>query len=299
MIGAFTAEATCSATPSIREPDNPGDIATEAGRTYELIGRNAVPGSHYLIVVPGAEPDRRWVAYGCGRVEDGGDTGSAQASTRDVPRDEYVLAVSWQPAFCETRPRVTECRQGGRDDAGFSLHGLWPQPRGREYCDVEAWIVSIDEDGDWLDLPEVELSGETRRALDIAMPGAASGLDQHEWWAHGSCFSGDADDYFAVSIRLLDELNDSAVRDLFEDAVGSALSADEIRAGFDAAFGRGAGKRVLVDCAEISGVTLVQELRIGIAGAPGDGLSDMILAGETTPRGCPGGEVDAAGLQHG
>jgi len=49
---------------------------------------------------------------------------------------EYVLAVSWQPAFCETRPRLPECRSQTADrfDAtNFTLHGLWPRPRSRAY----------------------------------------------------------------------------------------------------------------------------------------------------------------------
>lgn len=301
MVGAFVAEVTCAATPSIRDPDdNPGNVATEAGRRYELLGRNAVPGSHYLILVPGAEPERRWVAYGCGRVEDAGtQVGSAEhspAAEPGGPRDHYVLAASWQPAFCETRPRVAECRSGARDDRGFSLHGLWPQPRGREYCGVAARIVSIDESGDWRDLPDFELAGRTRARLADVMPGVASGLDRHEWWKHGTCFPGDAQEYYDVSIRLMDELNDSAVRTLFEEAVGSNLTAADIRARFDEAFGRGAGGRVLVDCVEAGERRMIRELRIELSGPSSASLRDLILAADTVPPGCREGEVDAAGF---
>lgn len=302
MVGAFAAEATCPATPSIRDPDdNPGNVATEAGRTYALVGRNAVPGSHYLILVPGAEPERRWVAYGCGRVE---DAGSQVGSASEEPpaagagvQDDYVLTASWQPAFCETRPRVRECREGARDDRGFTLHGLWPQPRGREYCGVEARIVSIDESGDWLALPDFALADETRERLAELMPGVASGLDRHEWWKHGTCFPGDAQAYYDVSIRLMDELNASGVRALFEDAVGSGLTAAAIRARFDEAFGRGAGARVLVDCAEVDGRRMIRELRIELSGAPSASLRDLVHAADTVPPGCRSGEVDGGGFQ--
>ena len=43
---------------------------------------------------------------------------------------QYVLAVNWQLAFCETRSRLPECRSQTEDrfDAShFTLHGLWPQ----------------------------------------------------------------------------------------------------------------------------------------------------------------------------
>ena len=46
--------------------------------------------------------------------------------------DYYVLALSWQPAFCEGRPDKSECRtqtQNRFDANNFVLHGLWPNQR--------------------------------------------------------------------------------------------------------------------------------------------------------------------------
>src|SRR3546814_5265076 len=59
--------------------------------------------------------------------------------------DFFVLAVSWQPAFCETRPAKPECvtQDEDRFDAShFALHGLWPQPRGNVSCGVEPGLRS-------------------------------------------------------------------------------------------------------------------------------------------------------------
>lgn len=316
MSGSFTAEASCFATPSIRSEDNPGRIVTEPGRSYDLLGRNAVPGSHYLIRVPGAEPERRWVAYGCGRVGDGSSSASVQPkppkaaeATSKVatatPTDDaaasgdFILAASWHPAFCEIRPRSRDCRSGGVADGGFSLHGLWPQPRGREYCGVAARIRETDERGDWLQLPPVELTAATRQALARAMPGVASGLDRHEWWSHGTCHGGGEERYFRDSIRLLEALNRSDVRRVFEAAVGDELAADAVRAAFDRAFGRGAGARVLIDCASgDDGRRLLQEIRISLRGPLREDadLGPLILAGATQPRGCRNGIVDAPGF---
>ncbi len=95
-----------------------GSSLSRGGLT--TIGRNASPGSHYLIHVPGAEPERRLGRVRCGRVED--DSQSAEAPRPSSPAkpatgrggiDRYVLAANWQPAFCETRPSVRECRGGG------------------------------------------------------------------------------------------------------------------------------------------------------------------------------------------
>ncbi|WP_416355274.1 ribonuclease T2 family protein [Aureimonas phyllosphaerae] len=306
MVGVFTAEASCFATPSIRSDDNPGRIVTEPGRSYDLIGRNASPGSHYLIRVPGAEPERRWVAFGCGRVEDASQ--SAEGARPDEAAkpaagrgqvDRYVLAASWQPAFCETRPSVRECRTGGAAGNGFSLHGLWPQPRGREYCGVPEDVRRTDERGEWRRLPDYEASAGTRRALAEVMPGVQSGLDRHEWWVHGTCFKGDAETYFSEAVRLLEELNRSSVRRLFETSIGNVLTADEVRAGFDDAFGRGAGRRVLIDCVDdANGEPMILELRVELEGdlRASPRLADLIAAAEETGRGCRGGRVDAPGF---
>ena len=128
-------------------------------------------------------------------------------------KTEYILAVSWQPGFCETRPKRKECagQTAERYDAThFSLHGLWPMKK--SYCGVAADIRARDKKGDWLELPQLAMAEETAAKLLIAMPGTQSGLDRHQWLRSGTCQGGTAQDYFAVQLRLLDELNGSAVR---------------------------------------------------------------------------------------
>ena len=49
----------------------------------------------------------------------------------------YVLAISWEPAFCEDHEGKSECQRETEqtfDATHFSLHGLWPQPKGNFYC---------------------------------------------------------------------------------------------------------------------------------------------------------------------
>jgi len=43
--------------------------------------------------------------------------------------DYYVLALSWSPSFCATHRDPHQCS----GDAGFVLHGLWPQYQGKGY----------------------------------------------------------------------------------------------------------------------------------------------------------------------
>ncbi len=160
-------------------------------------------------------------------------------------------------------------------------------------------VRRTDERGEWRRLPDYDASRDTRRALAEVMPGTQSGLDRHEWWVHGTCFDGDAEAYFAQSIRLLNELNRSDVRRLFEGAIGDELSSEEVRASFDRAFGRGAGRRVLVDCVDdANGEPMIRELRIALAGdlSKGTPMAELLRAAEETGRGCRRGRVDAPGF---
>ncbi|MBB3949159.1 ribonuclease T2 family protein [Aureimonas jatrophae] len=313
MSGSFTAEASCFATPSIRSDDNPGRVVTVPGTSYVLLGRNNDPGSHYLIRVPGAAPERRWVAFGCGRVGEVSQSAERPAAPAAAPASptatagrptsgyaqDFVLAASWQPAFCETRRRVRECRDGAADADGFTLHGVWPQPRDLAYCGVAAREKGLAESRRWLDLPELPLGAETRQRLAAVMPGVASGLDRYQWAKHGSCWGGAPDRFFARSAGLIQALNASPVRDLVLSRVGGTLSANEIRAAFDRAFGPGAGDRVLVDCSGGRGQEArIQEIRITLRGdlSADASLAELIAKAPTQPRGCREGIVDPPGF---
>ena len=217
-------------------------------------------------------------------------------------RTQFVLAISWQPAFCETRPNRPECESQTEErfDAGhFALHGLWPQPRSRDYCGVDEMTVRTDESGDWHELPEPQITDQLWTELQVAMPGTQSGLERHEWIKHGTCYDGDAEDYFADSLDMLAAINDSAVAELFAKSVGRRLTQAEIRAAFDSAFGAGAGDRVRVSCVEDGGRRLIGELTIGLTGdidGPGS-IVDRLQDARPTDGGCDAGEVDAVGLQ--
>lgn len=212
----------------------------------------------------------------------------------------YVLAVSWQPAFCETRPDKPECvtQTNERFDAShFTLHGLWPQPRSQVYCGIADGVRATDEAGAWGRLPEPDLTSETRAALDRMMPGRASFLDRHEWIKHGTCHGASAEAYYRDSLRLLGELNGSAVRTLFADSIGRALSATAIRDSFDEAFGRGAGRRVEIACRRVGIRRLIVEMKIAIGGPilPERDLGSLLMQAPEGPAGCPSGIVDRVG----
>lgn len=215
----------------------------------------------------------------------------------------YVLAATWQPAFCELRPGLPECEalnQSAQDaPAGtrFSLHGLWPQPRGNAYCGVDPATRATDEDGRWEDLPPVALSDATRAALDAAMPGTMSHLDRHEWIKHGTCHGTDAETYYRDSLRLLAVLNGSALGTLFADAIGGRLDADAIHAATELAFGAGAAKRLEIVCRLDESRRVIVELRLELAAPLDRPMADAIADAPYRSSGCESGVVDPPGLQ--
>lgn len=298
LDGKFRAAQACPAYVSIRKETNPGAVMTEPGQDYRLLAGNRDRPSHYRIEIPGAEPPERWVAVECGAR--GGEAAPPKAG-RAAKGPSFVLAISWQPAFCEGSPGKRECRTqtASRFDAThFTLHGLWPQPGANVYCGVSAADRAASADSRWRDLPRVSLTPATKAALEKVMPGTQSFLERHEWTKHGTCYPvREAETYYRDSLRLLGAVNASPVRALMESRIGREVSAREIRARFDEAFGKGAGERVRIACRDAGGRRLIAELTLGLKGdiPGGTPLGDLLLSSPPTDPGCPGGEVDPAG----
>jgi ribonuclease T2 len=310
MHGSFTARQTCPALQSIRKQTNPGDITVEPGHTYPLMAKNKSDATHYRVVVDSAEPPQRWVAVDCGTV-DGATAGTpaaapARRGAAAGPADgkpSYVFAISWQAAFCETLPNKAECRtqtDSRYDATHFTLHGLWPQPRGNAYCGVAPRDIAADKSHRWEQLPEPELQPATRTGLEKAMPGVASDLERHEWAEHGSCFfEKSADAYFRREIALIGEINASPVQKLFADNIAHEIQTSDIRAAFDQGFGAGAGDRVRVSCKRDGNRRIIVEMTIGLRGDVTDDakLAGLIAGASPTDAGCNSGIVDPVGLQ--
>ncbi|MGV0819207.1 ribonuclease T2 family protein [Martelella sp. AMO21009] len=225
----------------------------------------------------------------------------AAATTPTMARGTAaILAVSWQPAFCEGHQDRPECKsqRESRYDAGhFSLHGLWPL--GENYCGVAADVRATDENGNWNALPALTLSDGLRKSLAKVMPGTQSDLQRHEWVKHGTCTRFTPENYFQTSVDLLEQLNGSEVAKLFQANIGTELSADEIAKAFDSAFGRGAKNRIKISCVADGDRQLIDEITIGLSDkyAPGTSLEDLIQGAGRTAIGCDSGIVDPAGLQ--
>ena len=316
LEGWFIALQSFEAYQSKNKLTNPGEVRLTQRVAYDMIARNKPDGEWYQVHIPGAPvTDRRWVFTQCGvhvtavsPTEDpgGGEDDGPFTPETGAEATDLLLALSWQPAFCEKKPSKTECRQLNDGllpitETQLSLHGLWPQPNGNFYCGVPAAIKKLDKDRRWDKLPAPELDEDTAERLAVVMPGTASFLDRHEWIKHGTCFFGDrgGDEYFDDSLLVTDAINGSAVGALLAANVGGILRSEDIRLAFDVAFGPGAGERVQVQCTGDGGRVLIQELRISLFGEITEeaDIGALIRAGKPQSPGCSEGMIDPAGLQ--
>jgi len=311
LQGYFIALSDCEATKK-KETENPGNVRLEPMRAYEMMSRNATPGTHYRLRVPGApESEARWVPMSCGAFapeealvrpaepapSPGGGTAEATLAPDSI---EYVLAASWEPAFCatgagENKPECTSLRPGRFDATHFALHGLWPDDLDDRkifpcYCD-RGGPVSCR--GSQPRDEEIAINVDLLAALKVVMPGVQSGLHLHEWPKHGSCYEddrtgpdqgADPNEYFRESLLLMNLLNASPVRVLFAQNLGKVLEREEIETAFDGAFGEGASDRLVIRCAKVGGENVISELWIGLKGAIGEApdLGALIRAAPTT-----------------
>lgn len=111
---------------------------------------------------------------------------------RVLPIGGYTLALSWSPQYCRgaSDGPASRLQCGGGNRFGFTLHGLWPDGRGREwpqYCRA-APVLS----------PQV-----IRRNL-CATPSVQ--LLQHEYAKHGTCMGVPPAAYFERAGRLFARL---------------------------------------------------------------------------------------------
>jgi ribonuclease T2 len=318
MDGQLVATKACPAVQSIKKGTNPGTVSIEAGKSYRLLGKNKEQATHYWVEVPGANPQQRWVAIDCGTTDGaaaqatapapapkgGAAVDTAQGTVKPKPKPKgpkdgkafYVLALSWEPAFCEAMQGKAECKAetaSSYEATHFSLHGLWPQPRRNVFCGVDRATAALDDQHQWESLPAPELTAATKSALDKVMPGTQSVLERHEWIKHGTCYpAGNAEQYFKDEIRLANDVNSSVVQKFMAANIGKTIQTSDLRAAFDQAYGKGAGERVHVSCSKDG---MFSELTIGLKGdiSAGTSLADLIAASDTADAGCASGLVDA------
>ncbi|KAL4106440.1 hypothetical protein PRIC1_004491 [Phytophthora ramorum] len=147
--------------------------------------------------------------------------------------DMYILAQSWQPAFCHGKegqyPGCSAPQSYWRSH--LTLHGLWPELSGRappSFCSGEAFdAAKIERELGLATLhqfwPDVKFSE--------ADPQYAA-FWQHEWTRHGTCSGLEQVAYFTHAIDLERNETLAPTPQLVQDNVGGQVDAAKLRAAF-------------------------------------------------------------------
>ena len=304
------ATQSCEAFNNMKHTNNTNNIKLEVGKEYRILQENK---GQILTLITGERVAQRWVDESCfsgkkseePKVEEkkSSSLSSLLKSIKDKSTTpalhkstakQNLLAISWQNAFCQTHQYKKECKNMKSSDFGafnFVLHGLWPQPRNNQYCNVDKKQVGMDKNKQWHRLDKLELSSEVRTKLAKLMPGYGSNLHKHEWVKHGTCYGTNASDYYSDAMILMTQVNDSGVQKFFKQNIGKTVRLEDIRKEFDKEFGSGAGKHVTMNCNR----GLVTELWLHI-GNKGTTLAELLKGGERPRKSCYKGRIDAVGF---
>lgn len=301
--GVFNAQQSCPAYVSKNRSTNPDNKQILAGNQYDII--EVIKPNRpdwYRVILPTANPKERWVSATCGQVQmtsgaspgtTSGENDNNNSCNMTGQADSYVLALSWQPAFCETKPQKPECDISDPhvyQARHFTLHGLWPNKKrcGTNY----AFCGEVTEkENDFCDYPAIQLDSNSQSSLAEVMPSVTAGscLERHEWHKHGTCQDKwPLEEYFDVSVDLTRQFNDSGMAYFMNRRIGQQVRTEDFLNRVTAVLGSAARQRIKLKCdrdmlVEIQ-LSLVADLRSGadleklITNAPTQGQSNC---GET------------------
>ncbi len=293
----------CPAFNNMKHSKNTDAVHLDTKQKYTILDRHK---GQVLVLVRGENPAQRWVDGKCFskskalNIENKNDNLFANIDNKryDNISKQNILVLSWHNAFCETHRYKKECKRSivslfysKKSDSQFALHGLWPQPRSSQYCNVDKRLVGADKNRQWRHLPCLALDEDVENQLEIIMPGYASDLHKHEWIKHGSCYGTDANRYYSDAINLTGQVNASGLGTFFSENIDKKVTLKQIRNIADREFGRGAGDRIELKCK--SG--LITELWLHL-GSRSDDLSVLLQRGKKTRSRCHQGVIDRAGF---
>lgn len=236
--GQFRPTRACEAYLSFNKGTNPGQVKVVPGTDYEIREVNTREARWLRIQIPNAKEPLRWVAAECGVVsgQTSGPGPTAGGNSCSLPgqHDSYVLAVTWQPGFCEhfkyngKKPECDNMADGRLVVSNLTLHGLWPNRKqcGTKYADCGNAPLS--------------LSKETVSYIAPWMPNFyyQTTFGSYEWKKHGTCQSTmDDDTYFRRAVDAVRTVNDSTVGQYVRANIGGRISKAEFLKRFAEATG--------------------------------------------------------------
>ncbi|HMU64432.1 MAG: ribonuclease T [Nitrosomonas sp.] len=288
MAGTFVSQQTCPAYVSKKKLTNPDESQLTVAGKYTIIEANQKNDpSWYRVIVPNARPKERWIKAECGVVhQEGNGTGGGSAPNQCSTAghaDSYVLALSWQPAFCEIKSNKPECSitdPNVYQARHFTLHGLWPNQR---QCGIDYGFCGNvkQKQEDFCDYPSIDLDAETRNNLAEVMPSVSAGscLERHEWHKHGTCQANwSVQQYYELSADLVRQFNDSGMAYFMNRRIGKVVRTEDFMNRLAAALGEATRNRIKLICKQdmlvevqlmlAASLTANQDLEALIAAAP-------------------------------
>ncbi|WNG36647.1 ribonuclease T [Archangium violaceum] len=292
LRGTLHAERDCEAFVSKKKKSNPDKARLEPGDAYLILEVNRPQQPDWVRVrVEDANPPERWVEASCGRQELSETPAEEEQAETERPiepddpslcstaglQDSFKLALSWQPAFCESHRGKKECAANfpaAYQSAGnFTLHGLWPN---REACGINYGNCEHRRpQREFCDYPSPGVNAEVTKQLSQVMPGTASCLERHEWFKHGTCqVDWDPSQYFEVAIDLVRQFNDSGLNKFMAANMGKQVLVEDFLTQVDSALGEGTRQRLQLTCAggKLTDVYISLPAHI----QPGSSLSELI-----------------------
>lgn len=252
VMGTFEASTSCPAYLSKNKKTNPDKLYTQTGQHYDLVEINKSNNPDWLRINMGiGEHSLRWVSSSCGKAVYDKPSGGCQQSPGLA--DSHVLALSWQPAFCQTygyEAGKAECLHlpaNSWQASHLVLHGLWPN---QNACGQNYGYCTTTPQSHHCDYPPLSLRDDVAKELRVLMPSYAYGscLERHEWNKHGSCQILSSDDYFTLAMRLTREAATSPFGMFLHDHVGQQVSRTEVQAKIRETFGNDSVRKVYLGC---------------------------------------------------
>ncbi|ASQ44748.1 ribonuclease T2 family protein [Legionella clemsonensis] len=251
--GNFAATKYCPAYLSKNKKNNPDNLMVIPSQNYPIREINRPVNPDWLrIELSNAAHSLRWVSTECGTyyVDANGKTSCEQSPGL---ADSYVLALSWQPGFCQTygyeagKPECFKLPADSYQATHLVLHGLWPN---QQICGESYGFCGVEAKKHHCDYPAISLSKEVSQDLQQFMPSYAAGscLERHEWNKHGSCQVLSSDAYFALAIRLNREANQTSLGQFLHEHVGETVKREQLRTMVRESFGENAAYKIFLGC---------------------------------------------------
>lgn len=290
--GHFEASKSCPAYLSKNQKSNPDQLSTQAHQGYQLREINRMAPDWLRIEIPTQEqPALRWVHASCGTF-DYQPLGKQDCDVTAGKADSYVLALSWQPAFCEThgneagKPECLNLSESSYGSQHPTLHGLWPN---QNACGTHYGFCGVSPKKSHCAYPALELSDTVSKRLKKRMPSYAYGscLERHEWNKHGSCQLLNKDDYFSMALRLTKEADHSSLGLFLREHLGQKISQEDLRESLRNAFGQTAAEKVFLGCR--NGMLVDIYIQLPALMSEDDSLRDLIEKAPSVKNknGCP------------